>query len=460
MKSISKMRAGTSKLSNLVLVSTVWLAAVFCIASCNKDAGIKADVLPETETDIASLTLKIKSNLATKATPDTQATEEEIKINTIDLFIFDMKEGSISEGMLEAYKQVSFSDGDEIKVTMNSTTGKKRIYAVANAGSNAYDGGTFNLSKTVETEEDLLSSISKFSENALSDFIMVGSASTTVDGEASEPVLEAGNAASNNITIEVKRLVSRIKIGSIKGDFTAPGLREKDFEVKRIYLMNVAKQAGYVNGSWKDVFGDEARGTITDAPEGFISAAEVGKYYAYATPAANSTQANGFWNWMDHTTFHEGDPVVLSDDSAVKDLTLKEYSGDQGLIYSSDEARTVLSANTMTLNEYFYAYPNSSVPAEEMEDVDMTTKLVIETQITIDSEPVTYYYPLSIPYLQPNYAYTIGTVTIHRLGSKDPFHPVSTANCTFTITVRDWDTGEIVGKYNNGVEGSDGDFEI
>ena len=58
MKSISKMRAGTSKLSNLVLVSTVWLAAVFCIASCNKDAGIKADVLPETETDIASLTLK------------------------------------------------------------------------------------------------------------------------------------------------------------------------------------------------------------------------------------------------------------------------------------------------------------------------------------------------------------------------------------------------------------------
>ena len=458
METNSTLRAKPSKLTDLVLVSALWLVAALCIVSCNKDTGIKTEEPSAEQT--ASLTLRVKSNIPTKATPDTHTTEDEVKINTIDLFIFDMQEGSMSEGMLEAYKRVSLSDDDEAVIKMNSTTGKKRIYAVTNAGVNAYGGGSSDLANTIETEEDLLASISKFSDNALSDFIMVGSAATLVEDEKTEPVLEAGNAAANNITIEVKRLVSRIKIGSIKGDFTAPGLRKKDFEVKRIYLMNVAKQANYVNGSWKDVFGDETRGTVTTAPEGFVAATEVGKYYAFATPSANSAQADGFWNWMDHTTFEEGDQVALSDDAAVKALTLKEYSGDEGLIYSSDSDRTVLEGNTMTLGEYFYAYPNSSVPAGEMEDVDMTTKLVIETQITIDSETLTYYYPLSIPYLQPNYAYTIGTVTIHRLGSKDPFHPVSTANCTFTITVQDWDTGEIVGKYNNGVEGSDGDFEI
>jgi len=459
MEIASTLRVKPSRVSDFILVSLIFFFTAFGTTSCNKDNGPTA--IEETAVEEqASLTLKIKGNMQTKADPDTQIKEGEATINTIDLFIFDMEEGSLSEGMLEAYKKVTVSGTDETTIKMNSTTGKKRIYAVANAATNANGGGSFELAKTVETEEDLLSSISKFSENALSDFIMVGSASTVVEGEAKEPVLEAGAAAANNITIEVKRLVSRIKIGSIKGDFTAPGLREKDFVVKRIYLMNVAKQANYVNGSWKDVFGDEQRGTITEAPEGFKAAVEVGKYYAYAAPTANSSQPDGFWNWMDHTTYQEGTPVVLSNDEAVKALTLKEYTADQGLIYSSDQAKTPLEGNTMNLGEYFYAYPNSSVPATKMEDVDMTTKLVIETQITIDSEPITYYYPLSIPYLQPNYAYTIGTVTIHRLGSKDPFHPVSTANCSFTITVQDWDTGEIVGQFNNEVEGSEGDFEI
>ncbi|GEM_PF-1614962 len=456
--STTTLKAKHPNLLDYVMIFVVGCATLLGAAACNKESG--PTPAEEPLSDMATLNLKVKSTTQTKATPDTQVLEAEAKINSIDLFIFDMEEGSLSEGMLEAYKKVTLQEGDEASVSMNSTTGKKRIYAIANAGTNAAGGSSFDLAKTVETEEDLLSSISKFSENALGDFIMVGSASTTVEGQQKEPVLEAGNAAANNITIEVKRLVSRVKIGSIKGDFTAPGLREKTFEVKRIYLMNVAKQANYVNGSWKDVFGDETRGTVTAAPEGFKAAVEVGKYYAFAAPAANSTDANGMWNWMDHLTFNQGDPVILSDDAAVKALTLKEYTGDEGLIYSSDSERTVLEGNTMTLGEYFYAYPNSSVPGAEMEDVDMTTKLVIETQITIDSEPITYYYPLSIPYMQPNYAYTIGNVTIHRLGSKDPFHPVSTANCTFTVTVRDWDTGEIVGKYNNGVEGSDGDFEI
>ena len=77
---------------------------------------------------------------------------------------------------------------------------------------------------------------------------------------------------------------------------------------------------------------------------------------------------------------------------------------------------------------------------------------------TTGGNTITYYYPLSIPYIQPNYAYTIGDVKIKRLGSLDPFTPVSTAECTFTVKVRDWDAGDIIGEFNNETSGDD--FEI
>ncbi len=439
--------------AGLLLVCTVFLAA------CKKDAGRQIDsafLSEETAAPLAQVTLRIKGSPQTKANDDRPLISgNEDKLNTVEVFVFDRRDNSATFGMLEAYKKADaseISDGSAT-VTFNTSIGKKHIYVVANSGRNAASSSTASLAESIFDEDDLLGAVSEFSGNASSRFIMVGSVENA--SHSTEPELSEGKADANNLTCQLRRIVARIKVDEIVADFTSPALRKSTFKVNRIYLMNMSKQAKYFNGRWEDVFGVDATSgqnqgsAISDAASfpvignaAFKPASTVGKFYVYALPASNGSAANGYFNWMDPASFSPATGVTLSLPETDAFSCVKFTSGNTLFPSAGD-------GNRMEPKHCFYAYPNAAVPATSQSGVDLTTKVVIETEIEIDGTSQRMYYPISIPYIQPNYAYEIGKVTIKRLGSSDPFHPVTTAECSFVITVKDWDTGDIQGQFNN-----------
>ncbi len=437
------------------------LAAILSLSSCKKDfTPTPESGQNETSRQPARITVSVQGAPVTKADIATRNNED--RLNTVEVYVFDAQTGSITNGMLESYKKAEDAEilGEQhnnAKVTFNATTGKKHIYVVANAGNNYAVTPAAALAQTIATEEEFLATISRFNENAIAS----GSVATSllmVGG--SENVLTQGE---NNIDISLRRLVARVKIEKITGGFTSPALQSSTFTVKKLYLVNVAKQAKMVNGDWSDVFGTESGNTaLPDGhllwPEGFIANGTM-KYYKYAVPSVGDGN-DGFWNWMTPANFVNGTTTsdsFLSTDTNVRLMTQFTTSGGEGVLYGTGAN----ASHNYLPGKFFYAYPNAS-PAERnnSETPDYTTKLVIETEISVHGKTVTSFYPISIPYLQPNYAYTIENVTLTRLGSNNPFIPVTTAECTFSIVVSDWHTGVITGKYNNETTPGTGIFEI
>ena len=452
------------------MMAAAGLIAALSMASCKKEIkGIDAPEFGQDGKELAQLTLRIAGAPTTKATDPLLYNKEDM-LKTIEVFVFDEVDGSATYRLLQAYKAAEAADineaGNGATIKFNTSTGKKHIYVVANAKNN---GGS-PLAETVVSEADLLSAISQYNENGAQDFVMVGSAK---QAESFEPVLVAGKAAANILSVQLKRIMARVKIDEIQGAFESPAMQAQDFKISRIFLMNAPKQAKLVNGRWEDVFGVAAASDLNansaiadaasfpkvevtdegyqDAFTSFVAAAAVGKYYVYAAPAANGTDANGLWNWMDASAWVPGtSSVATPSDAVVAGLTFKSYSANNILYAASGTPNT---GNKMTeaqlSNPYFYVYPNSSTPTASYTQVDQTTKLVIEAVYGSGATATTVFYPISIGWVQPNYAYEIKKVTIKNLGSVDPFHPVTSAQLTLNITVRDWDSGNIVGEFNN-----------
>lgn len=399
--------------------------------SCNKEASAPEGGSAKTKANVS---------LSIVSAPTTKATEPENKLNSVEVFIFDNGESSTSKGFLEAYKKAASTDfvsASSANLTFNASTGSKHIYVLANAVA--------AIGESVTTESELKAKISEFTDNATDSFIMVGGAEVTLTSEH-----------NNEIALSCRRLVSKISFGYIQGAFESPALRTHSFVVNRVYLMNVPKQAKFVNGDAPDVFGTVGTSAYTEGanyPSIFVPAIKEGStlypYYKFADPALNGTQANGYYNWFNATEFNNTKTVSL--DAAANVMTTETITS--GVIYPGTG-----TDHKVTLNRSFYTYPNPAVHSSADNVADNTTKVVVETTLNINGNDKKYYYPISIPYTQPNYYYRIESLTIKRLGSDNPSLPVTKAVCEFTVTVRDWDTGEIVGQFNN--ETSEGVFEF
>lgn len=399
-------------------------------AACNKEASAPA----ERKANDASLSLSIVS------APATKASEPESKLNSVEVFIFDNNPASSSKGFLEAYKKAAaadFSSTTSATLNFNASTGLKHIYVLANAVA--------TVGETVTLESELQQKISEFKDNSAGNFIMVGGAEVTLN-----------SSQNNEIALSCRRLVSKISFGSIQGAFESPALRNLSFKVDRVYLMNVPKQAKFVNGDARDVFGIIGTSAYTegaDYPNIFRPAVQEGgrvlPFYKFPDPALNNTSANGMYNWFDAISFSNTKVVNL--DATANVLTTETLSS--GIIYPGAG-----TDHKITINRDFYTYPNPFAHSTDDKTADNTTKVVVETTLHINGADKKYYYPISIPYTQPNYYYKIDNLVIKRLGSDNPSLPVSKAVCEFTVTVKDWDTGKIVGQFNN--ETSEGSFEF
>ncbi len=133
----------------------------------------------------------------------------------------------------------------------------------------------------------------------------------------------------------------------------------------------------------------------------------------------------------DKKYFSASAPTIWHNKSANKsDLTRLLYDGTGNYKINYGESYTA--------RHYFYCYPN-------LQDVDSTsptwspryTRLVVE----VNFGGQLCYYPVSIPNIQQNKAYSISLV-VSLPGSTSPDNPIEKVNQGVTIEVEDWDVCE------------------
>ena len=84
---------------------------------------------------------------------------------------------------------------------------------------------------------------------------------------------------------------------------------------------------------------------------------------------------------------------------------------------------------------YHYCYPNPTVADSQATTWSARhTRMVIE--VLLGSE--TFYYPITLPVLEPGKSYEIENLTITRKGSSSPDQPISLSDADFEISVKEW----------------------
>lgn len=386
-------------------------------ASCVHHDHETDDVEPSVPT--ARMTIIFSSSSAESRSSNLDERPGETDIRNLEVMIFRATgEESSDNGIIDAHKTLTGEELSAGTVTIDVSTGPKHVFLTANTPEGMFD--------TTETESEFLSAISLFTDNNPGALVMVGTAGADVH-------LVAGASSSNRLRVPLRRLVSRVGITKVTGDLASPALRQKDFSIRRIYLTWVPKSAPLVNGDEKDVFG-----TPYDK---YIGESVIKGIYDFPVPENDE----GFHNV--HVVDTEG---KVSIDPDVAPFTLKEFQEGEGKLFASPESPvSALPSHTWKPEDkvFFYTYPNCTDPSDE--GPDRVTKLVIETEY----DGHLYYYPISICYPRPGYSYTISDVFLTRLGTVDPNTPVEVADCSFTVTVTKWYSGEVVGKYNSVDEG-------
>lgn len=145
--------------------------------------------------------------------------EEEKAVSSYQVFIYDS-----STRMLEAYDTPSPASNI---VNMICTTGPKEVVVLANAP---------DLSSVVSYDR-LLSTKALLSDNEAGKLVMEGSSSVNL------------TAANNKVTVELKKIVSKVVLEKIETAFELPAYRSMDFILKEVYLINVAADNFYLSDS-------------------------------------------------------------------------------------------------------------------------------------------------------------------------------------------------------------------
>ena len=151
------------------------------------------------------VTVTINGTSMTKSTGNTVANEA--KVNNLQVLAFN------AAGELEGYR----SADEAMSVTLLASSGEKTVWAAVNAPSLEQIG---NL-------EELESTLSNLTDNALDSFVMTG----MYEGELTDGAV---------VAITVKRMVARVSVAKITAAFPdTPVYEGKNLTVKGIYMLNV-----------------------------------------------------------------------------------------------------------------------------------------------------------------------------------------------------------------------------
>lgn len=246
---------------NFNLIAAV--TAVVCLA-----AGCEGGISPDDDSESGKIRLEIAVPVhETKV----EGSAEENAVRNLQVYVFD------HNGMLEAY---GYEDAESLSLSCSS--GQKEVVALVNAS---------RLDDVVSLV-DLEGRKSYLSENRVGSFVMEGRESATL-------------RASSSLRIPVRRIAARVALAGISVDFALDQHNSQNFQVKSIYLLNVAGDRNYLTptrpGKWHNRIFRES-----DSPEVvgvnltnvFITPSspynKVHYFYCYPNPTA-SDESGGVW---------------------------------------------------------------------------------------------------------------------------------------------------------------------
>lgn len=207
---MSKNEKKMKKTLTILAEALVVLSLPLSIVSCNKEEVPPISLQSENKVPVC---VTVSQDITTKASIDVT------KEGTIeDLQIFVFRAGGEDEGMLDAYGMVKGKNSIELKCT----TGKREIYAIANA---------LPL-KGIKTKTELLNTTTTLGYSVDHGFTMIGNSTETI-------------TVSSSISVNISRIASRIGIQNIKTDFTGTPYADMTFTVDAIYLVNASTGINY-----------------------------------------------------------------------------------------------------------------------------------------------------------------------------------------------------------------------
>lgn len=184
------------------------------------------------------------------------------------------------------------------------------------------------------------------------------------------------------VNIDVIRIASSIAINKISTNFISDALNAGEFKVTDIYLLNVNGKNNYALSS--------------------------------------ESQAENDWYHRLSKTTNAFPTAGMVSDLGINTVVTKSTAYDK--------------VHT------FYAYPNSQSYVASNTWSTRATLLVVECSFkAVGGTAKTYYYPIPVEGLASNKKYIIPELIVTRLGSDDPAKEITFADCTFSVTVQDWD---------------------
>ena len=183
-------------------------AAVAMITACSKEA----DNASENGTiRKVNLVVDITGNQETKATGIKGNEEDEEKINSLQVFVFN---GDIVDGYVNAVSTNT--------LTIGCTAGPREIYALVNVP---------DLS-TITSKTQLLAKVSSLG-NSETNFEMIGHQEEDIQDD------------NQKVTVRIDRFASRVKVKKITNALTSPALQVQTFTVKSVHITNVVGDIDY-----------------------------------------------------------------------------------------------------------------------------------------------------------------------------------------------------------------------
>lgn len=192
------------------------LLAAMGILSCTKTQNPVLSVTPAQTLSVPEGSGILNISLEDPQTKSQQSSVQASKVNTLQVFIFDLESGK-----KETDKYIS--DGSS-NASLTTLTGEKSVWVVVN-----------HEKIQVENKEDLTQTISYLKDNSITNFQMSGyNNNVTVT-----PLDPETNPYGNNVSVPVYRLASQISLKKVKVNFTGTAMEGFTFTIKDLYLKNV-----------------------------------------------------------------------------------------------------------------------------------------------------------------------------------------------------------------------------
>lgn len=320
-----------------ILIAAVSLAALAACAKNEEQSAYAENEIVELEVSVPYYATKADSG--------------ESDVSDCQILVY-----SLDTGMLEVFAR---SNGIGSPVKIQCTVGQKEVVVLGNAPDMS----------AMARLSDLKAARSSLAHNAPGALVMEGSKVVSLTASSSE-------------TINVRRVVSKIRLKSVVTRFEQSGFNDLDFKLKSAYLINVPADKAYLS-----------------------------------TPSLSLGVLPGSWYCKD------------------------EFSGDVGgceaFLYHDLEGKILTPALEYQIGKVFYCCPNP-YSAESYSDPwePRPTRLVVEAYIGTQL----CCYPISLPELKQNAVYDVSLV-VTRPGKQDPSSDMEKYGEMFNVTVLDWDTG-------------------